>query len=159
MLLFCKMTHCSTTPVFYFTGDSYGLPYQFNPSALFCFAFPYCWRNKDLDERVKDSRLSSSFIRNPLGITLAARQKFAPIQFFHLNLPILTEAKWGLIGRKGREGVYAYRFQSSEDNAFYMCPFLESGMKIKVRRPHNFSLSNWISNSGLHSCRGHMKNI
>ena len=35
MLLFYNTTHCFTTPAFYFTGDSYGVPYQFKPSFAF----------------------------------------------------------------------------------------------------------------------------
>ena len=37
-------------------------------------------------------------------------------------------------------------------------PFLESGMKMQVHRPHNF-FRNWVSNSDLHSYIGHIKNI
>ena len=40
-----------------------------------------------------------------------------------LSVFILTEAKWGLFGKKGRGGVYAYRFQSSENKASYMYRF------------------------------------
>ena len=36
--------------------------------------FPYCWRSKDLDESKGQQTLSSSFIRNPLGIKSQRRQ-------------------------------------------------------------------------------------
>ena len=36
--------------------------------------FPYCWRSKDLDESKGQQTLSSSFIRNRLGIKSRRRQ-------------------------------------------------------------------------------------